>query len=492
MFNLLSIRKPADYEGLYTYLQPDEFGLQDVVDWLINYMNANVGGILIEAPYIDKDYRSTYYHYYAKKGGNYSAQCARLHFFKSGWQLHDSPLSLRRPDGELAHLEKDKGIEDGYLGFMVLRPTRILTIGRSVLSPLALDGVSGRLIVHGHKVHVLGYRVCVTGFPYMQQHSDIAVCAHTACWAILRHYSERYSLYKEVLVHDISKLGREFDPGGLLPSLGISARDAERIFAAVGTYPLLSVRGEAESDRPRFQDELLAYLESGFPLFGVQRDRGHAVAIVGYRTQCDPQLVGDDYKRRAWDFVSHLLVIDDNYQPYLAIPRKANSNEPYTIDDFDGFIAPLPEKMFLPAAAVFELSDQIVGAPPEEFSELESNPEIVMRCFVTTTASWQRFVRANAADFPPDFTSAALELTMPQFIWVVEYATPEQKKQKHIQARLLLDATAGTYEPFPAFLMHDDKGALWIDRVNRLPMQYQAFSEKTPPLVEIDSNLVEY
>ena len=156
----------------------------------------------------------------------------------------------------------------------------------------------------------MGYRVHVKGFPFMQQHSDTAVCAHTACWAILRHYSERYALYREVLVHDASKLGREFDPGGLLPSLGITARDAERIFAAVGTFPLLVGHYVSNDGGSRFYDELLAYLDSGFPLFGIQSKRGHAVAVVGYRKDTKPQVAATEYPEfdtRDRDFAPFLL-----------------------------------------------------------------------------------------------------------------------------------------------------------------------------------------
>src|SRR6185369_6311791 len=109
----------------------------------------------------------------------------------------------------------DPKVSDLYFGFVVLRPTRIATIGRSVLSPRIRTGSSRFQITHRHKVHLLGYKLSVTGFPSMDQHTDIAVCAHVACWSILRHYSERYSLYREYLTHDITQMAEETDPGGL-------------------------------------------------------------------------------------------------------------------------------------------------------------------------------------------------------------------------------------------------------------------------------------
>jgi hypothetical protein len=76
---------------------------------------------------------------------------------------------------------------------MVLRPTGIATIGRSVLSPDIRKGASGFIITALHKVQLLGYELEVQGFPSMDQHIDISVCAHAACWSILRHYSVHYN-----------------------------------------------------------------------------------------------------------------------------------------------------------------------------------------------------------------------------------------------------------------------------------------------------------
>jgi hypothetical protein len=494
MFSWLSVKRAADFGLLTQHLSPTEFGLQEVADWLQTHLSTAVGGVLVEHPYVDKDYRSTYYNFYAKKGAAYSPHSARLHLFMKGWDCQEEPL--RMTSASRKEPLDDAAVQDGYLGFLTLRPTRIQTIGRSVIDPRALRTAKGWLIEHRHKVHVMGYRLFASGFPFMQQHGDIAVCAHTACWAVLRHYSERYSLYREVLVHDVSRLGRESDPGGLLPSLGVTAPEAERIFAAVGTFPVL-----VSHDRPpkngqaRFHDEMLAYLESGFPLFGIQTGRQHAVAVVGYRREKEPQVLGSDYHRRAWDYVSHLLLVDDNHHPYMPMPRVGGKRRPKQeagIDDIDHFIVPLPEKMFLPAAAAFKFADDISADPPEHFEDLGDHQDLVTRCFVTTTASWQRFVREQMSSFQPDFGRAALELTMPQFVWVVEYATPAQRAKGQVHARMLLDATASTREPLPAFLLHDRKGALWLDRANRVPMHYQEFDSKVRTLQEMASNLRAY
>ena len=136
----------------------------------------------------------------------------------------------------------DGSLEDHYFGFVIVRPTISATLGRSILSPNIRVGARGMTIQSRHQVHLLGYTLSVSGFPSMAQHTDIAVCAHVACWSILRHYSERYPQHRELLLHDITKFAVPFDPGGLTPSLGLSILEAERIFQMASCFPLIVVK----------------------------------------------------------------------------------------------------------------------------------------------------------------------------------------------------------------------------------------------------------
>jgi hypothetical protein len=131
---------------------------------------------------------------------------------------------------------------------------------------------------------------------------------------------------------------------------------------------------------------MLAYLESGFPLFGIQARRGRAVAIVGYRASQHAQGAEAEYRGRAWDYVSHLLVVDDNHPPYFSVSRVAAGSD-YLVDAFDGFIVPLPEKLFLPAGRALDFAEEVLNVPPDNFEYLEGRKDLVTRCFVTTTAA---------------------------------------------------------------------------------------------------------
>ena len=222
-YNFLKIRRSNDYMKLTGLIDLD-FGPEEIGKQLQSQITDAVKSVLIEHDYVDKDYRSTFYNFYSKKGRSYRDDCVRIHFFDDCVEFDELSSNLTCSVGQLS---------DHYFGYIVLRPTIVVTLGRSILSPDIRIGARGMAIQSHHRVHLLGHTLSVWGFPSMAQHTDISVCAHVSCWAILRHYSERYSSHPEVLLHDVTMLASPFDPGGLTPSYGLKIYEAE---------PLLSQR----------------------------------------------------------------------------------------------------------------------------------------------------------------------------------------------------------------------------------------------------------
>ena len=78
--------------------------------------------VVFEYNYVDKDYQDEFSSYYSKSFKNYARRCTRLHFFSCPMPKPD-PLDFRRyPAG-------------AYLGFIVLRPTDLQRMGRTILKP---------------------------------------------------------------------------------------------------------------------------------------------------------------------------------------------------------------------------------------------------------------------------------------------------------------------------------------------------------------------
>lgn len=449
MYTWLPLTSPSDVHELKNVVS-DDYAPDVVASALELGISEAVKGVLIESNYLDKDYRSAYYHFYSKKGLNYRKDCVRLHFFDETVSFDESTLTLQSTDENLSH---------HYFGFMVLRPTGRGTIGRTVLYPDIRKGAPRHIITAKHAVHLLGYRLIAEGFPSMDQHQDISICAHAACWSILRHYSESYSSYRERLLYDITVMAQPFNPGGLVPSQGLLLFNAERILQEARSFPVIIARDLANRADLSFYRQLTAYVDSKFPLFAANHTMGHAVAVIGYEWRT-PQITGGQGIRSAWDEIESFCVVDDNYLPYLSVPKSGGM--PYSIEDIDAFIVALPEKVFYPADAVDKIAPTIfkIGAPcgmPEPHKS-------VIRYFVTTGSALRKFVRERQSEFDPNLFRALMMLPYSQFVWVVEVASEDQWAVNQISGRAIIDATASIVEYNPFWLIHGLNGAVAFDR----------------------------
>lgn len=481
-YDWIEIAEPANYDRLSEFLD-SEFQPQCVSGQLQRAITGQVGFVLIEHGYVDKDYRSTFYNFYAKMGRKYRDDCVRLHFFDATVSFDEEQTDITCPDD---------CPEDHYFGYAVLRPTLLGTLGRSILSPDIRIDACGSAIQSHHHVHLLGRKLPVWGFPSMAQHADIAVCAHVACWAIVRHYSERFSQHREFLVHDITRLATPFDPGGLTPSLGLDVFKAERIFQEAGCFPVI-VSKQPDIPRLKFYSQLLAYLESGFPLFAAMDNHQHAVVIAGYAWSIRPADLSPP-SPHVWSQVDTLLAIDDNSLPYINVPTEQQNppNSRYTAHDFDAFIVPLPEKIYYPADAIDRLSENL-PSPIRKIFDMPDGDQLLRRYFVTTISALRHYARERQSELGEVLIGLLMHLDTAQFIWIVEYASKAQWAQGHITARGIVDASASCKERYPFWLFHNGERALVFDRASAVKDNKTGFVKlqrsESIPLGRMEQNL---
>ena len=453
-YDWIDIQASQDYDRLVRVLDA-EFDPKWIAGRLKSEVTAAVKGVLVEHGYVDKDYRSTFYNFYAKKGRQYRTDCVRLHFFDGEVWYDEARTDI---------VSTDDRPQDHYFGYIVLRPTIVATLGRSVLSPNIRQGAGGRAIQSVNNVNLLGHHLPVWGFPSMAQHVDIAVCAHVSCWAILRYYSETFPQYREYLVHDITQLVAPFDPGGLVPSLGFNVLAAERVFQAAGCFPVL-VGKDGSSSEEAFFSQLLAYLESGFPLFVAMPSKEHAIVIVGYRQRS--QALPSSSPSHAWAQVESLLAVDDNLLPYTTVPLNSTgtpaSSLPYTADSFAAFIVALPDKIYYPADAIEAFSKRVEGWLASTRSP-EQEPLELRRYFITTVSKLREHARENRSNLGDILVGLMMRLETAQFVWVVEYCSVAQWQTGRVAARAIVDATASPKDPVPIWVLHDEEIAHVFDR----------------------------
>lgn len=497
MYTWIDLEEEGGFEQLRQQLTR-KYAPKEVINALSGKLTPQCRYVLLEYPYVDKDYRSTYYHFYAKKGRRYSPDCVRLHFFRSDVELTDDrQLRISGGQGATHHssAEEQKQLSDRYYGYMVIRPTFTSTIGRTVLSPNLISGFHGWAIESRHTAHLLGHRLSFDGFPWMYQHTDINVCAHVACWSILRHYSERFSKYSEYLTYEITRMAHQFDPGGLVPSRGLANADAERIFHEAGTYPIVEYKPCELFEPPPpdeielFYRQLAAYVESGFPVYA--RLPEHAVVVVG-RDHYRPGEAPKVRLQYSWDITDALVVIDDNRMPYTLVSRSCGPDEPYGSDEFGSFIVALPEKFFYSAKAIDKFASTWVDTPTRGFDYTGADG-VVIRYFATTTAAYRRFVHEKRSQFASEIIQLSMDLPMPQFIWIIEISTREEWAKSHVGTRIIIDATANEDEKDPMFMMYDKVHIWYRDRAGSGKSQRIKFAAPLGfPLSRMEDNLVSH
>ena len=459
-----------------------EYDPKGIAQRLKTQLTHDAKGVLVEHGYVDKDYRSTFYNFYARMGRPYRPDCVRLHFFDGTVWYDEARTDLACSDHRP---------QDHYFGYIVLRPTIVATLGRSLLSPGVRLGAHGRAIQSVQYVNLLGHRLPIWGFPSMAQHIDIAVCAHVSCWAILRYYSETFPQHREYLLHDITKLAGPFDPGGLVPSLGFNVLEAERVFQSTGCFPLL-VRRNSSSDAAFFS-QFLAYLESGFPLFVEIPTEEHAVVIVGYswKKSALPPRASSSH---VWAQVETLLAVDDNLLPYTTVPLHSPSAEPgapaYSADSFSSFIVALPEKVYYPADAIEPFSRR-VERWLRGWRTPDQEPIQLRRYFITTISKLREYARDHHTQLGDSLLDLMMHLDTAQHVWIVEYCSVAQWQAGQVAARAIVDATASTTDEIPIWLLHDEEVALIFDRSSPEMNPEAVHLERTSlgPLPRIELNL---
>ena len=120
-YDWITVQAPEDYDRLIDGLDP-EFGPEAIARSLKAQVSEAAKGVLVEHGYVDKDYRSTFYNFYAKKGRHYRTDCVRLHFFDGTIWYDDARVDIAC---------NDLRPQDHYFGYVVLRPTIVATLGRS-------------------------------------------------------------------------------------------------------------------------------------------------------------------------------------------------------------------------------------------------------------------------------------------------------------------------------------------------------------------------
>lgn len=460
-FAKVRITSKEDYEQLLDII--DETHIDEEVVWSLK---ENIGEkcevLLVEYPYYEKDYLSTYYSFYSKQHGVHSKLCFRIHF-------------LGKMDS------KDHKRE--YFGYITLREGMKKTkIGKSYLSPKLLinEDQEAYLMLDSFSVSVYGERMYVSAFPWMKQETDISVCAHVAMWSILRYYGNRYKGHRDTVMGEIVDMVQN-DRGRKIPSRGLTPDQIVDTLDLYNFSPVLL--GDEHHKLHYFINEIIAYIESGIPIVATMNRKRHAIALFGHGKVDYKRLDGniDLLKEPGSDIILHsslistVYAIDDNHFPYRQIDSDipfSDKNIDYALREINYIIIPYCQKVLLGFNEIYEKFMAIVRQKIMKWDGIK-----ICRIYLTTANSFKEKAAKNSR-MNEELKRRILLMDMPRFIWCIDLASIDESKKGMISGRAIADSTVGTQDEHPWLLMHDRKtiNAVEYDReLRRIPCEIEPY-----------------
>lgn len=427
-FKSIPILKADDYDLVFEFLKNRNLTNRYTNDYFqilkILYRPNRCDSVILEYPYFDSEYLSSYYSFYVKKFKYHEKKACRIHFF----------------------------YKHKYKGYIVIRPdTGYSNLSKSYLDPSFIVDEKAYIMLSPFKAHIYGDTSYVNAFPWMNQQRDFSTCAHVAVWSIMKYYGNEHTGFRDTSIGEIVEHLSE-QANRKLPSKGLNIQQIAEIFKYFGLTPVI-VKKEKSKEKSFFQ-EICAYVESGIPLVAAINSKVHTVAVVGHGNlhSIDPNSYEDLIDHT--EMIDSLVVNDDNRFPYHFIRKHVDDQEDsgdYTIDDIDFIVVPLYNRIHLEYPLVYDKVKKYILT-----GNLIIPPKPVIRIYLSSANSVKEKA-FQCAEMNPILKDIVLTTEMPRFVWCVDIASFSSYKEKKTEARIIIDSTASASEDKPWLIVHDSE-----------------------------------
>ena len=387
--------------------------------------------VFFEYPYIDKQYRDSYYTYYSTKHRKVPRDSIRLSFF-----LDNIKVSFFRDPSKIELLEKS------FLGFLTIRPTSMNLIGRNILSPtlfkdhkkIVCELTEFEPLINGNKLHI-------NSFPHASQDGETISCAETSIINLFEYYGNKYPEYCPVLPSQIINILSNIANERQLPSSGLFHNDISYVLKRFGFSPKVYSKNVI-IDEKKFKHILDIYIDSGIPILGALQNEeiGHSILIIGREYFGKNKKIsfneGISYFS---EYINNYVLIDDNHSPYILIPFD-NFTKYYSDDTFKNckltnFIVPLYSKIYVDAELAIKFTEEIVL----KILKIK-NTKSILRTFLASSRSFKNSVNRSSA-INTILKELIISTAMPKFIWITEIIDEKTYKNDLLKGLIIIDAT---------------------------------------------------
>lgn len=467
------------------------------IEMIKNLIGTKCSYVLIEDPYYDKDYLSTFYIFYAKKFKKYAKKNIRLTFFKD---------------------------DDHIIGYITLRPTTEGTkIGKTYINPRYIieekEKLSTYIILSKQKAHIYKEKVYIPCFPWMCQQKDITVCSHIAIWALIRSLSAKSPIYAEALLGKIAEQVEHYSEK--MHSPGLTPQQISTILINNG---LATTMQHLEDYRNHFS-EMVSYVDSGFAFVGVLSKYTHAVAVIGYninklilaetayrkedieayieevsiKITTDGQIIAEresnvEVKMRIVfhsNLVTSLIVNDDQFIPYKFVPMHhqkltkvasgsqisdENNIYDYMVNDIDYIVVPFYNRIQLSYKDAVAKFCSLVSSWNLEWTGTEEDT-VFVRGYLAHANEYKEYV---VSEWSNDAALICYSLESPKYLWCFEISSRESYILNKVDSVILIDSTASANDSEP-FLYIRDKSSCYYNNEGSIQRVFLSGSAESFP-----------
>ncbi|MCF8259757.1 MAG: hypothetical protein K9J12_03215 [Melioribacteraceae bacterium] len=413
------------------------------LDNFLNNLNPNMH-YYVEAPYVDKFYRDTYYLYYSTKHRAYSRYCIRVSLF-----------SIPIKNSMFRETEAIKLIQQKYCGYFVIRPTFPKLIGRTAINPSATKLESAKVRLCKNQASVNGVKFEVDAYPYSSQDEETTSCAEITLWNVLEYFSSRYQEYSPVLPSQIIKCLSAQSYERQTPSHGLVSTQIAFTLKSFGFGTQMYMSNTKYEHGEFFRQIFYDYILSGIPFIAIIENEyiSHAISVIGQESISDKMVMSlkgkcsfltktNSYIDLS-DIARKFVAIDDNHPPYSLYdfnnPLESYNSEKFKNTHIAGMIVPLFNKVYLDAINARRIVKFIIEELEHE-SIFGVNNEYLKRIFLTSSRSFKSHI-ANSKLLNESAKNAFIKRKMPKFVWVCELSTREKFIQGKALGLIVLDAT---------------------------------------------------
>lgn len=437
--------------------------------------------LLIQDSVRDPDFLAEHQAFYGKQHRTVPRLCMRVHAFDQATPVFAAKEAT--PIETLDFLDKLVKSEAQYLGFVTIRPLRHAPVGASILKAPN----SSEVTCHERfPVHIAGKEFEVVGTPYLQQDNAVGACAQASIWIALRTQMKRVGNTAFTPAELTLAATRYLATDRVFPGRqGLVIQQMLEAIRSSGHDPLtLECNGGAIGAPPAASqviEDALPYLESGLPVIATlfPDGGGHAVVCIG-RKFSSTRVVTSLHKSNplnityslASDWVSQLVVHNDNTGPYVALKSGNPKGNDYCLENTRNLVIPLPDTVFLTAKeaetiALKSLAYITFFASNYDTSKkprLTPEADIVLRTCLVQRHAFRKWALEDG-DMDADLKTAYRTFELPRLLWVVEIHdakifNPVNPEHRSRIGEIVVDASADSLHGDATLCAHITKHVL--------------------------------